>query len=161
MAAYAVRAWPTLTVVDPDGYVAAQLSGEGTAHAIRALLDDLITEHDAKGTLHRGDGPYVPPPPPQTPLRFPSKGAGAARRHVPCRRHRHRSLAVLADDLDTVLRRIDGFVEPQGMCLLPPSSRRTRATTCWSPTLRATPCAGWSSTPARSYGLRQRPAVAR
>lgn len=27
---YAVRAWPTLTVVDPEGYVVAQMSGEGT-----------------------------------------------------------------------------------------------------------------------------------
>ena len=30
-------------------------------------------EHEAKGTLHRGDGPYVAPPPPATALRFPGK----------------------------------------------------------------------------------------
>src|SRR6185369_11937880 len=53
---YAVKAWPTLVVVDPEGYVVAQLSGEGHAHALDALLDELVREHDAKGTLHRGDG---------------------------------------------------------------------------------------------------------
>ncbi len=35
---YAVRAWPTLAVVDPEGYVVAQLSGEGHAHALDVLL---------------------------------------------------------------------------------------------------------------------------
>ena len=33
---YAVRAWPTLAVVDPEGYVVAQLSGEGHAHGLDA-----------------------------------------------------------------------------------------------------------------------------
>ena len=60
---YAVRAWPTLTVVDPEGYVVAQMSGEGHAHALDALIADLVAEHEAKGTLHRGDGPYVAPEP--------------------------------------------------------------------------------------------------
>ena len=60
--AFAARAWPTLTVIDPEGYVVAQLSGEGHAHGLGILLDELVAEHEAKGTLHRGDGPYVPPP---------------------------------------------------------------------------------------------------
>ena len=34
---YAVRAWPTLVLVDPEGYVVAQLAGEGHAHALDAL----------------------------------------------------------------------------------------------------------------------------
>ena len=73
--AFAARAWPTLTVVDPEGYVVAQLSGEGHAHGLGVLLDELVAEHEAKGTLHRGDGPYVPPPAPSTALRFPGKVA--------------------------------------------------------------------------------------
>ena len=60
--AYAVRAWPTLALVDPQGYVVAQFSGEGHAHGIDALLSELVAEHDRAGTLVRGDGPYVPPP---------------------------------------------------------------------------------------------------
>src|SRR5215207_3231456 len=31
---YAVRAWPTLVLIDPEGYIVAQHSGEGHAHAI-------------------------------------------------------------------------------------------------------------------------------
>ena len=61
--AYAVRAWPTLALVDPEGYVVAQFSGEGHAHGLDALLAELVAEHAAKGTLHQGAGPYVPPEP--------------------------------------------------------------------------------------------------
>jgi sugar lactone lactonase YvrE/thiol-disulfide isomerase/thioredoxin len=70
---YAARAWPTLAVVDPEGYVVAQLSGEGHGPGLRTLLAELVAEHDAKGTLHRGGGPYVPPAPADTTLRFPGK----------------------------------------------------------------------------------------
>jgi thiol-disulfide isomerase/thioredoxin len=71
--AYAVRAWPTLVVVDPDGYVVHVAAGEGHEEALRRVIADVVAEHDARGTLHRGDGPYVPPPPADTVLRFPGK----------------------------------------------------------------------------------------
>src|SRR5436305_2173164 len=58
---YAVRAWPTLAVVDPEGYVVAQMSGEGHGHGLAALLEELIAEHTAKGTLRRG-GSYLSGP---------------------------------------------------------------------------------------------------
>jgi thiol-disulfide isomerase/thioredoxin len=45
--AYAARAWPTLTVVDPEGYVVAQLSGEGHAHGLAVLIEELVAEHEA------------------------------------------------------------------------------------------------------------------
>ncbi len=71
--AYAVRAWPTLALVDPEGYVVAQFSGEGHAHALDRHIADLVAEHEAKGTLHRGHGPYAPPQPAPSTLRFPAK----------------------------------------------------------------------------------------
>ena len=37
--AYTARAWPTLVLVDPEGYVVAQYAGEGHAHAIDRLLE--------------------------------------------------------------------------------------------------------------------------
>jgi thiol-disulfide isomerase/thioredoxin len=131
--AYAVRAWPTLALVDPEGYVVAQLSGEGHAHALDALLAELVAEHEAKGTLRRGDAPYEPPPPAATALRFPAKAValpGGGFLVADAGRH---SLAVLADDGETLLRRIgsgdpgltDGgpgearFSEPNGLALLP------------------------------------------
>ncbi|GAA4210991.1 NHL domain-containing thioredoxin family protein [Actinocatenispora rupis] len=56
---YAARAWPTLVVVDPEGYVVATMAGEGHADGLDRLLTELVAEHTAKGTLVRGAGPYV------------------------------------------------------------------------------------------------------
>lgn len=36
-------------------------------------MEELQAEHAAKGTLRRGDGPYVAPEPEPTALRFPGK----------------------------------------------------------------------------------------
>jgi thiol-disulfide isomerase/thioredoxin len=131
--AYAVRAWPTLTLVDPEGYVAAQFSGEGHAHALRALLGELVAVHAAKGTLRRGDSPYVPPRPEPTTLRFPGKVVRLPAGTFLVSDTRNHGLVELADDFETVVRRIgtgdrgftDGtpdraqFSEPQGLTLLP------------------------------------------
>ncbi|NGN70387.1 redoxin domain-containing protein, partial [Streptomyces sp. A7024] len=128
---YAVRAWPTLVVIDPEGYVVAQHAGEGHAHALETLVAELEAEHAAKGTLRRGDGPYVPPEPEASDLRFPGKvlalpGGG----FLVSDTTRHQ-LVELAADGETVVRRIgtgsrglaDGaepsFNEPQGLALLP------------------------------------------
>ncbi|MFD3417102.1 NHL domain-containing thioredoxin family protein [Streptomyces decoyicus] len=125
---YAVRAWPTLVVIDPEGYVVAQHAGEGHAHAIEKLVEELEAEHGAKGTLRRGDGPYVPPEPVATDLRFPGKAVrlpGGGFLVSDTTRHQ---LVELAADGEQVLRRIgtgergltaDSFNEPQGLALLP------------------------------------------
>ncbi|MFF9346773.1 NHL domain-containing thioredoxin family protein [Streptomyces sp. NPDC014734] len=130
---YAVRAWPTLVVIDPEGYVVAQHAGEGHAHAIEKLVEELETEHAAKGTLRRGDGPYVPPEPVATHLRFPGKALllpdGG---FLVSDTTRHR-LAEIESDGETVRRYVgtgdrgyaDGgfegarFSEPQGLAELP------------------------------------------
>ncbi|MDQ1617184.1 MAG: hypothetical protein QOJ60_3123, partial [Actinomycetota bacterium] len=134
---YAVRAWPTLVVVDPEGYVVAQLSGEGHAHHLDAIVAGLVTEHEAKGTLHRGNGPYVAPRPPETELRFPGKVIALPGGTFLVSDSGHHSLVELAADAETLLRRIgsgqrgllDGppgtarFSEPQGLALLPDDVR--------------------------------------
>ncbi|CAN7174783.1 NHL domain-containing thioredoxin family protein [Pseudarthrobacter oxydans] len=71
--AYTARAWPTLVVIDPEGYIVAHLSGEGHADGLAVLIPELIAHHEAKGTLHRGSGPYVAPEPTSGTLRFPGK----------------------------------------------------------------------------------------
>jgi thiol-disulfide isomerase/thioredoxin/streptogramin lyase len=71
--AYTARAWPTLVVIDPEGYIVAHLSGEGHADGLAVLIPELIAQHEAKGTLHRGSGPYVAPEPTSGTLRFPGK----------------------------------------------------------------------------------------
>lgn len=130
---YAVRAWPTLVVIDPEGYVVAQHAGEGHAHAIEKLVEELEAEHGAKGTLRRGDGPYVAPEPVATHLRFPGKALllpdGG---FLVSDTTRHR-LVELDEDGETVRRHFgagerglsDGgpdearFSEPQGLAVLP------------------------------------------
>jgi thiol-disulfide isomerase/thioredoxin len=130
--AYAVRAWPTLTVVDPAGYIAAQMSGEGHVHGLRSLITELVAEFDAKGALRRGDSPYVAPEPEPTALRFPGKVIGLPGGTYLVSDTSHHSIVELADDAATVLRRFgsgergfaDGpaadarFNEPQGLLLL-------------------------------------------
>ena len=37
---YAVRAWPTLVLVDPEGYVVAQVAGEGHGRRLAELIAD-------------------------------------------------------------------------------------------------------------------------
>ncbi|MFF3783069.1 NHL domain-containing thioredoxin family protein [Streptomyces sp. NPDC001933] len=130
---YAVRAWPTLVVIDPEGYVVAQHAGEGHAHAIAKLVEELEAEHGAKGTLRRGDGPYVAPEPVATHLRFPGKALllpdGG---FLVSDTTRHR-LVEIERDSETVRRHVgtggrgflDGgpdearFSEPQGLAVLP------------------------------------------
>ncbi|RAG83632.1 alkyl hydroperoxide reductase [Streptacidiphilus pinicola] len=129
---YAVRAWPTLVVVDPEGYVVAQHAGEGHAHAIAALVEELEAEHGAKGTLRRGDGPYVAPKAAPGALKFPGKAVRLPGGGFLVADSGHHSLVELAADGETVVRRIGGgergfadgkaedarFSEPQGVALV-------------------------------------------
>lgn len=70
---YAVRAWPTLVLVDPKGEIIATYSGEGHAHAIEALLDKLVPEYESRGELIRGQSFYSAPEPSTTILKQPGK----------------------------------------------------------------------------------------
>ncbi|MGW0698239.1 NHL domain-containing thioredoxin family protein [Streptomyces sp. NPDC002867] len=118
---YAVRAWPTLVVIDPEGYVVAQHAGEGHAHAIEKLVEELEAEHAAKGTLRRGDGPYVAPEPVATDLRFPGKALLLPSGNFLVSDSTRHQLVELEPDGESVVRRIgEGqFNEPQGLALLP------------------------------------------
>lgn len=135
--AYAVQAWPTLVVIDPEGYVVYVTAGEGHRETLRAVLRDLVAEHEAKGTLRRGDA-RVPPSEPEQPeggLRFPAKAVSTVDGTLLVADAGHHSVAELAADGQTVLRRIgtgrrgaeDGppelasFAEPGGVALLPPA----------------------------------------
>jgi hypothetical protein len=132
--AYTARAWPTLVLIDPEGYVVAQYAGEGHAHAIDALLDELREEHLAKGTLQPGESPYVAPEVVAGDLRFPAKVVSLPHAGFLVADAGHHSLVELAPDAEAVVRRIgsgerglvDGaadearFSEPNGLCLLPP-----------------------------------------
>ncbi|MFL6130089.1 MAG: thioredoxin-like domain-containing protein [Mycobacteriales bacterium] len=131
---YAIRAWPTLVVIDPEGYVVSVAAGEGHAEALDRLVGELVVEHRGRGTLRSGDGPYVPPPPPTTALRFPGGVTVTPTGTLLVADSGHHRLVEVQPDGETVLRRIgsgergrtDGgpaeasFADPQGLTLLPP-----------------------------------------
>lgn len=131
--AYTARAWPTLAVIDPEGYLVATLSGEGHAAGLGEIIEGLIAEHSAKGTLHSGDGPYVPPPAPETELFYPGKVTVLPSGNLLVADSGHHSLVEYAPDGHTIVRRIgtgdrgltDGdlataeFSEPGGITVLP------------------------------------------
>lgn len=126
---YTARAWPTLVLVDPNGYIVAQYSGEGHEHALDAQLAELIAEHEAAGTLTRGKSPYVAPAPEPKELRFPAKVVALGDGFLVADAGNH-SIVELAGDATTVVRRFgtkkrgfsdaEGtFSEPNGLTLLP------------------------------------------
>jgi thiol-disulfide isomerase/thioredoxin len=129
--AYTARAWPTLVLVDPEGYVVAHYAGEGHAHAVDALVSELRDVHLASGTLQPGDSPYVAPHVEAGDLRFPAKAVALPGKGILVADAGHHSLVELEPDLETVVRRVgdgsrglvDGttarFNEPNGLCLLP------------------------------------------
>ncbi len=131
--AYTARAWPTLVVLDPEGYIVAHLSGEGHVAGLKSLVAELVAEHEAKGTLHRGDGPYVAPPAREGDLRFPGSAIALPDGRFLVLDTGHHRLVMLGNDLTTVEQVIgegtkgfaDGaadvarFDEPQGATVLP------------------------------------------
>jgi len=130
--AYTARAWPTLVLVDPDGYVVAQYAGEGHVHAIDALIRSLKPNY----TLVRGAlalGPVASAVPTGM-LEFPSKVISLPSGGLLVADAGHHRLVELASpNATTPLRvigsgvrgRTDGapgvaaFAEPNGLCLLP------------------------------------------
>ncbi len=130
---YAVKAWPTLVVIDPQGYVVHVAAGEGHAEALRRVISGLVAEHEAKGTLRRGGSLYVPVEEQQSELKFPSKAIATAEGRILVADTAHHSIVEFASDGETVVRRFgsgergsaDGafdvatFAEPSGLALLP------------------------------------------
>lgn len=73
---YAVKAWPTLVVIDPQGYCIGSFAGEGNRDILDNLISQVIKQHQEKGTvnfqqihfsLEKQQQPLI------TPLAFPGK----------------------------------------------------------------------------------------
>jgi len=73
--AYGVRAWPTLVLIDPAGYVVATASGEGKVDAFDQAIAAVRMVFDERGGLDRRPIPIVLEGVGQSdrPLRFPGK----------------------------------------------------------------------------------------
>ena len=75
---YAVRAWPTIVVIDPQGHVLGMHAGEFTIEMVAPTLERII--RDSASTLtRRVDSHEVPPREPRG-LRYPGKVAASGSR---------------------------------------------------------------------------------
>ena len=50
--AYAVKAWPTQVLIDPNGYIVGQVSGEGQFETLDKTIGETIVEFRKKGLLN-------------------------------------------------------------------------------------------------------------
>jgi DNA-binding beta-propeller fold protein YncE len=75
--AYGARAWPTVVLVDPQGYVLAQTAGEVDAVEVIAQLETWVAEYRQRGALTAEPMPFVmrPAAAPAGLLAFPAKVA--------------------------------------------------------------------------------------
>lgn len=72
---YGVRAWPTLVLIDPEGYVVGAIPGEPEYGSLEKIVMTLIGDHKEAGTLVPHDFSTVLEAlkAPDTPLSFPGK----------------------------------------------------------------------------------------
>lgn len=49
---YAVRGWPTLVLIDPEGYIAGTVTGEGHYELLDRAIDELVAEFRRRGKLN-------------------------------------------------------------------------------------------------------------
>lgn len=131
--AYSARAWPTLTLVDPEGFVIFSMSGEGHAPGLSQLLNQLVPVYEKRGTLSREPAFALDIKPADTPLRFPGKAINSPAGGYFVSSSAQHQIVELAADGQSVVQRIgsaergatDGtfdtasFSEPQGLLLLP------------------------------------------
>jgi len=113
--AYAVRAWPTLVLIDAEGRVALTVSGEGHAVALAAAIEQLVGEAQDAGTLRRGPLTADGEARGTGELAFPGKVAAddAGERLVIADSGHDRVLVTtLAGE---VLHELDGLYQPQGV----------------------------------------------
>ena len=71
---YAVRAWPTLVFVDPNGYVLGQASGEPDPATLLQTIRRMVRAAAGLGDMQPADLDLLTPPPaPPTRFRYPGK----------------------------------------------------------------------------------------
>jgi thiol-disulfide isomerase/thioredoxin len=108
---YGVRAWPTLVVIDPEGYVAAMASGEGNGPALENVIAQLL-----EGRTDLAAGPAFTPIPlgGGGTLAFPGKVASDGGDRIAIADTGHDRVLVCGLD-GSVLLEFAGFSQPQGV----------------------------------------------
>lgn len=70
---YAVRAWPTLTFISPDGYVIGSHSGEPEEGKLIQTIEALLAAYEKEGKIQPGLLPFAQTPRQESRLSFPGK----------------------------------------------------------------------------------------
>lgn len=131
---FGVRAWPSLVLIDPEGFYCGYVSGEGNRELLEAVITKLVEHHRAKKTLDETPLQFALEKfkQPATPLRFPGKlVADAARDRLYISDSNHNRIVVTTLEgklIDTIgsgmIGAKDGdyataeFDRPQGMALV-------------------------------------------
>jgi thiol-disulfide isomerase/thioredoxin len=113
--AYAVKAWPTLVLIDAEGRVALTVSGEGHAVELAAAIEQLVDEACAAGTLREERVALEGEAQGTGELAFPGKVVldDAARRLAIADTGHDRVLVTALGG--EVLAELDGLYQPQGV----------------------------------------------
>jgi DNA-binding beta-propeller fold protein YncE len=126
--AFAVNAWPTLVVVDPEGYVVATRPGEFTSGMLEPALERMIAAADARGLLDRTPLDFPPDAPAVAPgtLRYPGKVAVRGSRIAVADTGHHRVLVgrLSADGRRMTVDHVAGSGEPGLLDAVEPAAAR-------------------------------------
>jgi thiol-disulfide isomerase/thioredoxin/DNA-binding beta-propeller fold protein YncE len=130
---FGVRSWPTLVLIDPEGFYCGYLAGEGHREALDEVIGKVVEYHRAKGTLDETPVRFdlERNKQPATPLKFPGKilaDTAGQRLFISDSNHNRIVVTSLTGELldvigSGVIGRKDGsyaeaqFDHPQGMCL--------------------------------------------
>jgi thiol-disulfide isomerase/thioredoxin len=129
---YTVRAWPTLIIIDPEGYILGQLPGEPDPDLLEASICKVVEDMKTKGAL-QGNAADLLIPPAQakdTLLKFPGKIAYNPDTDEFAIADSNHNQIVTADREGNITRRIGSgnigqknglleeaeFFRPQGLC---------------------------------------------
>jgi len=104
--AYAVRAWPTLVLIGPEGYVLGQMSGEPDPERLLTVVSEFVETWDTQGILNPSPLQGEPERDAGGAFRFPGKlkpVPGEAKRWVLADAGHHQ-VALLDDDGEVLAR---------------------------------------------------------
>ncbi len=108
---YGVRAWPTLVVIDPDGYVVAMASGEGNGPALAGVIAQLL---DGRNDLAIGPAFMPVSVGTDTTLAFPGKVVSDGGNSIAIA-DTGNDRVLVCDLKGSVQHEFGGFHQPQGV----------------------------------------------
>ncbi len=119
---YAVQAWPTVAVIDPEGYVAVVEPGEFDVEEMAGEIERIAARARSRGTLMPGPDPVASTLERHTgPLRFPTRAVVEGRSLWIADTGHGRVLECAWDASQhaaSIVSEYAGFVEPRGLAAL-------------------------------------------